>query len=81
MEVTEPRGRNPRQAGLGRGQHALLETFYRSRTVYPSEVASQHAEFRRWDLLEVWIEEAGARIDVHLWLHVFRFDEYPREPC
>lgn len=56
----------------------FLETFYRGRTVYPSEVASQHTEFRRWDLLEVWIEEGRRRgIDVHLWLHVFRFDEYP----
>lgn len=56
----------------------FLETFYQGRTVYPSEVAAQHTEFRRWDLLSVWIEEGAKRgIDVHLWLHVFRFDEYP----
>lgn len=56
----------------------FLETFYRGRTLYPSQVAGQHSEFRRWDLLEVWIEEGRRRgIDIHLWIHVFRFDEYP----
>lgn len=56
----------------------FLETFYRGRTVYPSEIVNQHTEFRRWDLLDVWIREGQRRgIDVHLWLHVFRFDEYP----
>lgn len=59
-------------------QHIFLETYYQGRTIYPSEVMAayelptQHNQFRGWDPVKTWVEEAHREgLKLHLWVEVF----------
>ncbi len=56
----------------------FLETYYHGTTIYPSEVlykygvSNQRNEFKGFDPLKVWVDEAHARkMKVHIWFETF----------
>ncbi|MDX8288994.1 family 10 glycosylhydrolase [Metabacillus indicus] len=50
----------------------FLETYFHGYTIYPSTKAEQNPQFKGWDPLAVFVEEAKKRdIEVHAWVHTF----------
>lgn len=63
------------QAGI---ENVFVETYYQGYTIFPSKtlesygVIPQRKEFRGWDPLKVWIEEAHKRnMKIHVWFQTF----------
>lgn len=59
------------------GFNALfLEMFWDGRTLWPSDIGKQLDQFRGWDPVAVWVEEAHRRgIELHAWVHIFNVGE------
>ncbi len=59
-------------------ENIFLETYYQGYTIFPSKTMEkyrltlQRQEFRGWDPLKVWIEEAHKRgMKIHVWFQAF----------
>ena len=59
-------------------ENIFLETYFQGKTIYPSavlaryNVQSQRNEFKNFDPLKIWIDEAHKRgIKVHIWFETF----------
>jgi len=59
-------------------ENVFLETYYQGYTIFPSKTMQkygltvQRSDFRGWDPLQAWIEEAHSReMKIHVWFQAF----------